>query len=67
MVLKCLKRELDKFPKKIEQYANGEISEQAMDEYMRECPFDLMYGHPPDSPCSLCFLFPLFPLSLKSC
>ncbi len=64
MVLKCLKRELDKFPKKIEHYANGEISEQAKDEYMRECPFDLMYGHPPDSPCSFCFLSPL---SLKSC
>ncbi len=49
MVLKCLKRELDRSHKMREQCANGEISEQAMDEYMRECPFDLRYGIPPES------------------
>ncbi len=67
ILLGWLKRELDKFHEMREQCANGEISEQAKDEYMRECPFDLMYGHPPDSPCSLYFLSPPSTLSLKSC
>jgi len=46
-LIKRLRRELGRFHRMVEQYANGEISEQAMDEYMRECPFDLKYGVPP--------------------
>jgi len=43
MVLKCLKRELDRSHKMREQYANSEISEEEFNEYIEnECPFDLM-------------------------
>ena len=50
IVLKRLRRELDKFHRKIEHYANGEISEEELDEYFKnECPFDLKYGYPPES------------------